>query len=275
MVRRQNRLEENRSLSPAQRRGSHPLPAGRARTSRLDNARIYETLFQAIAHRKLPPGTKLSEERLCSVFGISRTRLREVFFRLAQDRLITLKPNQGAFVSSPSAQETSEVFAARRALEVAIVEHLCRQADATALARLECHLEREHAARLAQDRPRLTELTGEFHVLLAELTGNGLFLDILRRLVALTSLIITVYDDPKAQACKDEEHPRIVENIRNGHPAIACQVLLEHLDHVEHSLNMNTDENMGIDLEGILYELLEDPPVIRSDSPVSTLGSAP
>ncbi|MFN3579100.1 MAG: GntR family transcriptional regulator, partial [Pseudomonas sp.] len=92
----------------------------------LDNQRIYDLMFSAIANRKLPPGIKISEERLCRVFGVSRTRLREVFFRLAQDRIITLKPNRGAYVTRPSVKDSNEVFAARRAIEVAVVAALCR-----------------------------------------------------------------------------------------------------------------------------------------------------
>lgn len=222
----------------------------------LDNQRIYDLMFEAIAHRKLPPATKLSEERLCRVFGVSRTRLREIFFRLAQDRIITLKPNHGAYVASPSARETSEVFAARRAIETAVVETLAQGITPEALERLEAHLAQEGAARLAHDHAALTRLTGDFHLLLAELTGNSLFIDITRRLVALSSLIISLYDSPDASACKDHEHLDIVEHIRRGDGEGAREQLLVHLKHVEQTLRLDDDDE-HFDLESVFEALLK------------------
>lgn len=222
----------------------------------LDNQRIYDLVFEAIAHRKLPPATKLSEERLCRVFGVSRTRLREIFFRLAQDRIITLKPNQGAFVASPSARETSEVFAARRAIETAIVETLAQSITPEAIERLEAHLVQETLARAAHDHDALTRLTGDFHLLLAELTGNSLFIDITRRLVALSSLIISLYDSPDASACKDHEHRDIVTHIRSGDADGARAQLLVHLQHVEQTLRLDADED-PLDIESVFEALLK------------------
>jgi DNA-binding GntR family transcriptional regulator len=223
----------------------------------IDNQRIYDLTFDAIAQRKLPPGTKLSEERLCRVFGVSRTRLREVFCRLAQDRIITLKPNHGAYVASPTARETSEVFAARRAIETAIIEQLARATTDDALQRLDDHLKLETRARAEHDQDALTRLTGDFHLLLAELTGNSLFYDITRRLVALSSLIIWLYDSPDAKACMDHEHHDIVEGIRNGDVDRARGQLVQHLQHVEQSLKLNVDEGEHFDIESVFEAMLK------------------
>ncbi|THF66621.1 GntR family transcriptional regulator [Pseudothauera nasutitermitis] len=222
----------------------------------LDNQRIYDLVFDAIAHRKLPPGTKLSEERLCRVFGVSRTRLREVFCRLAQDRIITLKPNHGAYVTSPSARDTAEVFAARRAIETAVVEQLARGLAPDAAARLDKHLKQESRARTEHDHEALTRLTGDFHLLLAELTGNSLFYDITRRLVALSSLIIALYDSADAKACMDHEHHDIVQRIRAGDADGARDRLMRHLRHVEQSLRLDDDEGERFDIESVFEALL-------------------
>jgi len=221
-----------------------------------DNQSIYDLMFSAIANRKLPPGLKLSEERLCRVFGVSRTRLREVFFRLAQDRIITLKHNRGAYVARPSAKEASEVFAARRAIEVSVVEVLAQAPEQRVITRLQQHLKDESRARAAKDHGRLTQLTGDFHLLLAELTGNSLFCDIVRRLTALSSLIISLYDSPNAAACKDDEHSDIVSAIAAGDANAARRLMLEHLDHVEKSLKIDEEDQEDFDIESVFQEML-------------------
>lgn len=229
---------------------------GKARQRKPETRHMYNVLYTAIANRRLPPGTKLSEERLCRVFGVSRTRLREVFFRLAQERIIVLKQNQGAFVASPTTEETSDVFAARKAIEVGILRTLIERASDADIQILMNHLSEEKHAREAGDRERLTQLTGDFHLLLAERTGNLLFMDITRRLVALSSLTISLYDSPNAQACKQEEHILIVEAIREKNSAWAEQLLIEHLEHVEQSLNLREEESNHVDFETVLLDLL-------------------
>ncbi|TGG92077.1 GntR family transcriptional regulator [Natronospirillum operosum] len=227
-----------------------------SRTSNLDNQSIYDLVLEAIVRRKLPPGTKLSEERLSKVFGVSRTRLREVFLRLSQDRIITLRVNRGAYVTEPTARDTAEVFAARRAVESAVVTELADTRGNTELFKLKQHLEREAQARQAGDHQLLTQLTGDFHLLLAELSGNSIYFDIVRRLAALSSLIIYLYDSPNASACKDDEHLEIVLAIEAGDPERARDLLLAHLQHVENSLRTSETDSDDFNIEAVFAELM-------------------
>lgn len=243
-----------KSAAPEQ---DQPAGGGATRPA-LDNQQIYDMVFRAIADRRLPPGMKLSEERLGRVFGVSRTRLREAFFRLAQDRIITLEPNRGAFVAKPSARETREVFAARRAIEVAVVAQLASDANPGALEQLRHHLTLESEARRQGDRARLTRLTGDFHTLLAVLTGNSHFHEIMRRLVALSSLIISLYDAPGASACQDHEHEAIVDAIAARDAPTATARLQQHLTHVEASLFVDDGNPDAFDIEAVFAGMLND-----------------
>src|SRR5689334_20598391 len=62
-------------------------PASQARLER-ENAHdeIYEKIYVAILEHRLHPGTKLVEERLAEIFGVSRARVREVLARLAHEQ---------------------------------------------------------------------------------------------------------------------------------------------------------------------------------------------
>jgi DNA-binding GntR family transcriptional regulator len=66
---------------------------------------IYQGLIQAIVDQRLLPGTKLVEDKLGQVFGVSRTRIRQVLIRLAQEQIVTLQPNKGASIVEPSVEE--------------------------------------------------------------------------------------------------------------------------------------------------------------------------
>jgi len=77
------------------------------------NDEIYARLQKAVQEHRLTPGTRLVEERLGEFAGVSRTKIREVLSRLAHEGLVTLVPNRGAFIASPSVAQARDVFVTR------------------------------------------------------------------------------------------------------------------------------------------------------------------
>src|ERR1700740_466322 len=100
---------------------SPPARAGRAKSIRLNENEIYRRVYDAVLDHRLQPGTKLKEMALAEAFGAKRGVVRKVLTRLAYDRLLALRPNRGAMVAIPSVEESRDLFAARRAVEAAII----------------------------------------------------------------------------------------------------------------------------------------------------------
>src|SRR2546429_7720803 len=71
----------------------HNLPM--ARNATIDHV-VYDGIHRAILEQRLPPGTKLGEESLSSLFDVSRARVRRILLRLAHDKSVKLRPNRGA-----------------------------------------------------------------------------------------------------------------------------------------------------------------------------------
>ena len=80
---------------------------------------IFQALMTAIVEHQLLPGSKLPEEALAEVFGVSRTGIRKVLQRLAAVQMVTLTPKRGAHVASPTVEEARHIFRTRALLEVA------------------------------------------------------------------------------------------------------------------------------------------------------------
>lgn len=220
---------------PAPRRHAPPPPDA-----------IHAKIEAAILEHRLPPGTKLAEERLAEIFAVSRARVREVLARLAHERLVELVPQRGAFVARPSADEARDVFEARRLIEPAVLARLARTLTPAALARLRSHLALEDAARRAGDRRAIVRLSGRFHVLLAELAGNGPYERAMRELAARTCLAIFLYDAPTAACCDADEHARIVDAVARGDAAGASERLLRHLAQVERGLDLEAPAEVDL-----------------------------
>src|SRR5207253_163303 len=110
--------------------GAQPTSAVRRRAStvrkpasaRVNEDEIYQRIYAAVLDHRLQPGTKLKEVALAELFRANRNVIRKVLMRLAYNRLVALRPNRGAVVASPSVEESRDLFAARRAVEAAIVD---------------------------------------------------------------------------------------------------------------------------------------------------------
>ncbi len=203
---------------------------------------IYLSLLSAIMEHRLLAGTKLVEERLCEVTGASRARIRQVFARLAHEKLVTLVPNRGAFIASPTIEEAHQVFQTRQVIEPELAATLARQATAAKVRSLQRHAQEEDLARARGDRAAVIRLSGEFHILLAEMAGNAILEKVIREMVSLTCLIITLYDRPGAPACPEHEHRDLIAAIEKRDEDAARALMREHLEHIEGSLDLTVTE---------------------------------
>lgn len=211
---------------------------------------IVDKISAAILEHRLVPGTKLGEDRLATIFGTSRAKVREVLARLAHDQVVELVPQRGAFVAKPTIEQAQDVFEARRLIEPGVLRRLVATLDDVKLQRLRRQLDSEADARTRNDKRAIVRLSGEFHVLLAELAGNSSLLRTMRELSKLTCLIISLYDAPTATSCRADEHEEIVAAVKRGDIRQAETLMLHHLDHIQQSLKLDSGEEQA-DLENI------------------------
>lgn len=224
----------------------------------LSEDQMYERIVSAILDHRLPPGTKLVEDRLASTFGVSRTRVRPVLVRLANEQVVTLTHNRGATVSQPTEQEAREVFEARRLIEPRLVELFVQNASAAAVARLRALTDSEEAARAAGDHRRTVGLSGQFHLAIAEGAGHQTLGRVLRELVSRTSLVVMAYspvqaaERDQAAACGCREHHALIDAIRLGDAKEAMRRMVDHLQRIEDQLVFTIAEEPAADLGELL-----------------------
>jgi DNA-binding GntR family transcriptional regulator len=211
---------------------------------------IADKISTAILEHRLAPGTKLGEDRLASIFGTSRPRVREVLARLANEQVVELIPQRGAFVAKPTIGQAHDVFEARQLIEPSILQRLIANLDSGKLQRLQAHLEQETQARERQDARAMVRLSGEFHVLLAELAGNTALTKTMRELSTLTCLIISLYSASTATSCRSDEHSEIVAAIARKDSVRATTIMRHHLDYILGSLHLEQSSE-NVDLESI------------------------
>lgn len=220
----------------------------------MSNDQIYQRIQIAILEHRLAPGTKLAEERLTDATGASRAKVRQVLSRLAHEKVVTLIPNRGAFISRPTIQEAKELFITRRLLEPGMVALLAEKATRNQIQVLRRHVAQEQEARDAKDLHRIIRLSGEFHIHLADMAAKSFLPRIMRELTALTCLIITLYDKPGTPACAHHEHGDLVTLIEARDGEGARQSMLDHLNHIEQTLDLAAPEPSAPDFKAIFQD---------------------
>lgn len=212
---------------------------------------VYDRIVKAVFEHRLAPGTKLGEDKLASIFKVSRSRIRLALNRLAHEQIVRLEPNRGAYVASPSPAEARDIFEARRLIEPGVVRRLIEVVDAKGLARLRALVRAEADARGRNDRHAIIRMSGEFHIVLAELAGNAILAKTIRELASLTCLIIYLYDSPDIPSCHGDEHAALTAAIAARNATRAVKLMNEHLDHVEQSLALTVERVADDDLERV------------------------
>jgi DNA-binding GntR family transcriptional regulator len=221
------------------------------RDEELDEEEIVDRIFEAIIDQRLPPGTKLSEAALCEAFGVGRMRIRQSLLLLASREVVDLLPNRGAFVASPTAEQAREVFEARLMIEPNVARLAAERASDADLTMLEQHLQLEHAAHHGNRRRDAIRLSGHFHVLLAEVSGNSVALRMVKELVTRTSLIIGIFGSPGVSNCRDEDHDDIFNAFRTRDCEAAARLMSDHLRHIQEHLELGNRAEATSDLVAI------------------------
>ena len=216
---------------------------------------IYNKIHRAIAERRLLPGSRLIEDQLAEVFGVSRMRIRWVLQSLARDKVVTLHRNRGATVAKPTVKEAKEVFAARRLIEGALAREVIRATDDKALKKLRAHIKKEIAAEKSHDRSMELRTSHDFHTLLAEIVGNGVLVDFLRELMARSSLITAIYERPDVSVCSHFTHAKLIELIEKKDEQGLVDAMLGHLDEIESYLQLYEKDDAPVDIKTIFSGL--------------------
>lgn len=211
-----------------------PEPAGPVMAA----DRVYDAIYAAVVDHRLAPGTRLREEELAETFAVSRTLVRQALHRLAQDNVIVLRPNRGAQVPEPTRRDGEHVFDARRVVECEVARRLAGKLTAAQLAELKQIVEAEARATKSQNKQEAIRLSGEFHLKLAQMSGNPIFVRLLEELLPTTSLLMALYKAPGEPMCVAHSHRTLLQVIGKGDSATAAGTEMKrHLNEIERSLS--------------------------------------
>ncbi len=212
---------------------------------------VYAGLRRAIIEQALMPGDKLTEDVIGDRFGVSRTIVRTVLARLHAEGLVDMQPNKGATIAQPSLSEAQDVFETRMCLERQVIARLAEKVTEEDIGSLQRHVGLETNANL-HDGPAAIRLAGEFHILLASLSGNKVLARYVDEVVSRSSLILALYSRPHSSDCSINEHQQIIDALREGDSRAAIDAMDHHLKAVADRALLSSTSDKHRDIRSIL-----------------------
>ena len=193
-------------------------------------AQVYAVLRDAIIRTELAPGRRLSENELATWLGVSRTPIREALVRLRDERLVSIVPQLGTYVSRISPQAVSDAGFIREALECAAIREAALAATEDDIEALEVNMRGQERADERGDFDAFYVLDEEFHRVLCDLSGHATVWAVSQRakghLNRIRHLSLPI---PSYLGEMIDEHRAVVEAVAAHDPDEAEKRLRHHL----------------------------------------------
>lgn len=204
---------------------------------------LHAALRRQIMVGELPPGSAIAEASLASQIGISRTPVREVFRRLADEGLLDIRPQVGTFVAPIRLNAVLDSQFVRETLECRTVRMAAEHAVPVDDDALRAHLERQRPLIAAGDHLAFFPLDEALHAEIIRIAGRQAIWDVIQG--AKTQLDRVRYLSFQDQDWLDmifTEHQQIVDRILRRDADGAEAVMRRHLRTVLTAIERLADE---------------------------------
>lgn len=192
---------------------------------------LYNELQEDILTGKLKPNQKLTEQKICDEYKVSRTPVREALRQLEMDGLIENIPNRGAFVLGLSDQDISDMYDLRKSYEVLAVRWAIDRITDEELAELEETFEFMEFYTLKNDINKMLNINTAFHQIIYNATHNRMLKQLLSSYqVYLKYCNPSNYYAPNYLTDVLAEHKAIFEAFKAKDVEAGALAMITHMD---------------------------------------------
>lgn len=193
---------------------------------------VAERLRVAIIDGEFALGEAISEDKLATAFGVSRSPIRDALNALQFTGLVEVRSKRGSFVFFPTEDEVRELCEYRFILENEAAMMALRADPKELSIRLEAAINAMAGAEEADDRRAYGHADTAFHTCFFDLCGNELIRAAHRlaeaRIATLRTMLTAPFDDRRASGLQQ-------------HRDMAAQLLAENLDGFAGMLKLHAD----------------------------------
>ncbi|TCQ99397.1 GntR family transcriptional regulator [Neorhizobium sp. JUb45] len=193
---------------------------------------VYEALYAQLMSLKIPPGGRISIDKLVRSLGVSQTPIREALSRLEAQGLVIKTHLVGYSAAEQlNRDRLNQLYELRLLLEPFAAGQLALKRDARIIAELkalDADMQGEDKAQSRAAYGEFAKRDAAFHDFIARNCGNALVHDSLQRLHTHVHLF-RLYFHARATTDANREHETLIAAIENGSSEKAEAAMREHI----------------------------------------------
>jgi len=192
---------------------------------------VISALRKAILDFHLKPGQRLVERELVEQLGVSRTTVREALRELTSEGLVTVVPQKGAVVATPTLEDAVDLYEVRAALESLVVTRFVERASDQQVVRLQEAVERFHDATIrTADIRQILQAKDLFYTVLIEGAASSALQQLLEGIQARVQILrATSLSEEGRTFAAVRELRAVVDAIAKRDAPLAARLTADHI----------------------------------------------
>jgi len=192
--------------------------------TQLTRDKVVAELRREILYGRIKSNQELYQDKIADELGVSRMPVREALQVLANEGLVTVKPNKVATVNEISGQFIHDHFEIRTLLEQEAMRRVCRRGvDCTEL--WNCYNRAQEAIE-QEDFKRFNDFNGQIHSIIWHEANN---ISLEKILSQLWHTMETASYARKYAQLSNDDHRLIIESIEKQDEETAIKTITQHV----------------------------------------------
>ncbi len=197
---------------------------------------VYEEILENIVQLKYQPGEKISESQLAREIGVSRAPIKSALAKLESEGLVSIRPQNGTFVSKISVERARNICDVRMLLETYAVRIAAERVTDQELEKVQKLFDQMNAIPDENEEKRqfIYDTDGRLHDLIYEISGNTIVGEVIERYrpeIRRIQYANMTWMNRKVPT--QIEMKKIFAALRDHDPDAAEQAMREHLSNIK------------------------------------------
>jgi len=206
------------------------LKIDKIQNHKLLSQRVYTILKTAIIQGDLEEGSKLTEAKVATQLGVSKTPVREALRQLDDEEFVRITPHQGVVISEISIEDIKDFLQIRMALEGLAANLAAERISKKEIKKLEEYHEEMYKFAIKKDLADFAKENDKFHNLLLHASGNKRLMRIVSNFTDIAYRFwLKSLNEPEKLKSSLKEHGKIVAALKKREPEQAEQLVRIHL----------------------------------------------
>jgi len=191
--------------------------------------KAYQTVRERIVRGVYPAASRITEQEVAAVAGVSRTPVREALRKLHAEGLLEFVPHQGAIVTEWSSEDCEDVFELRAMLESYGAARAARRMTMQGITELRQLAEDQYHESLSRTSgylERVGDLNSHFHRRIHEFAGSSRLLSTLSSLIEAPLMMRTFASYREEDLVRSAAHHLEIVRALEAHDGEWCAALM-------------------------------------------------